>query len=70
MQDDAVAFWGFVCFMSRMERNFLRDQSGMRSQLLTLNHLVQLMDPQLYLHLQSADSTNFFFFFSNVACLV
>ncbi|PWY80923.1 RabGAP/TBC [Aspergillus sclerotioniger CBS 115572] len=63
MQDDAVAFWAFVGFMDRMERNFLRDQSGMRSQLLTLDHLVQLMDPQLYLHLQSADSTNFFFFF-------
>ena len=45
------------------ERNFLRDQSGMRAQLLTLDHLVQLMDPKLYLHLQSADSTNFFFFF-------
>ncbi|KAL4803289.1 rab-GTPase-TBC domain-containing protein [Aspergillus unguis] len=63
MQDDAVAFWAFVGFMNRMERNFLRDQSGMRAQLLTLDHLVQLMDPQLYLHLQSADSTNFFFFF-------
>ncbi|KAJ5180184.1 hypothetical protein N7492_003394 [Penicillium capsulatum] len=63
MQDDAIAFWGFVGFMDRMERNFLRDQSGMRSQLLALDHLVQLMDPQLYLHLQSADSTNFFFFF-------
>ncbi|KAI9841934.1 MAG: GTPase activating protein [Thelocarpon superellum] len=63
MQDDAVAFWGFVGFMHRMERNFLRDQSGMRSQLLTLDHLVQLLDPALYLHLQSADSTNFFFFF-------
>ena len=82
MQDDAVAFWGFVGFMERMvfsaipeacfenitdqnqqERNFLRDQSGMRAQLLTLDHLVQLMDPQLYMHLQSADSTNFFFFF-------
>lgn len=35
----------------------------MRAQLLTLDHLLQLMDPQLYLHLQSADSTNFFFFF-------
>lgn len=63
MQDDAVAFWAFVGFMDRMERNFLRDQSGMREQLLTLDQLVQLMDPQLYLHLQSADSTNFFFFF-------
>ncbi|KAF2744501.1 putative GTPase activating protein [Sporormia fimetaria CBS 119925] len=63
MQDDAVAFWAFVNFMERMQRNFLRDQSGMRHQLLTLDHLVQLMDPKLYLHLQSADSTNFFFFF-------
>jgi len=63
MQDDAVAFWGFVEFMGRMERNFLRDQSGMRTQLLTLDHLVQLMDPKLYLHLQKCDSTNFFFFF-------
>jgi hypothetical protein len=35
----------------------------MRAQLLTLDQLVQLMDPKLYLHLQSADSTNFFFFF-------
>ena len=35
----------------------------MRTQLLTLDHLVQFMDPALYLHLQSAESTNFFFFF-------
>ncbi|KAF1353122.1 rab-GTPase-TBC domain-containing protein [Delphinella strobiligena] len=63
MQDDAVAFWGFVGFMDRMERNFLRDQSGMRLQLLTLDHIVQLLDPTLYLHLQKVDSTNFFFFF-------
>lgn len=63
MQDDAVAFWAFVGFMRRMSRNFVRDQSGMRAQLTTLDQLVQLLDPKLYLHLQSADSTNFFFFF-------
>lgn len=63
VQDDAVAFWGFVGFMERMERNFLRNQSGMRMQLTTLDHLVQIMDPKLYIHLQSAESTNFFFFF-------
>ncbi|KAK3359221.1 GTPase-activating protein GYP7 [Lasiosphaeria hispida] len=63
LQDDAMAFWAFQHFMERMERNFLRDQSGMRTQLLTLDHLVQFMDPKLYAHLQSADSTNFFFFF-------
>lgn len=63
VQDDAIAFWCFQHFMERMERNFLRDQSGMRAQLLALDHLVQFMDPKLYAHLQSADSTNFFFFF-------
>jgi len=62
-QDDAVAFWAFVGFMERMERNFLRDQSGMRLQLMTLDHLCQLLDPKLYEHLQRLDSTNFFFFF-------
>jgi len=63
LQDDALAFWAFQRFMERMERNFLRDQSGMRSQLRSLDHLMQFMDPKLYAHLQSADSTNFFFFF-------
>ncbi|KAG6039982.1 hypothetical protein E4U41_001743 [Claviceps citrina] len=63
IQDDAVAFWGFQKFMERMERNFLRDQSGMRHQLLTLDHLVNFMDPKLWDHLQATDSTNFFFFF-------
>lgn len=62
-QDDALAFWAFVCFMRRMNRNFVRSQSGMRAQLATLDQMVQILDPKLYLHLQSADSTNFFFFF-------
>ncbi|KAI5305294.1 hypothetical protein KEM56_004796 [Ascosphaera pollenicola] len=62
-QDGSIAFWAFVGFMKRMQGNFLRDQSGMRNQLLTLNQLVQLLDPELYLHLESADSSNFFFFF-------
>lgn len=62
-QDDAISFWAFCHFMNRMERNFLRDQSGMRQQLLTLDQLVQLMLPDLYKHLEKADSTNFFFFF-------
>ena len=62
-QDDALAFWAFVSFMQRMSRNFVRSQSGMRSQLSTLDKLVQLLDPKLYQHLEKADSTNFFFFF-------
>ncbi len=63
VQDDAIAFWAFQKFMERMERNFLLDQSGMRAQLLALDRLVHFMDPELYAHLQAADSTNFFFFF-------
>ena len=63
MQDDAIGFWAFVGFMNRMERNFLRDQSGMRTQLLTLDALVKFMLPKLYAHLERANSTNFFFFF-------
>ncbi|EXJ86502.1 hypothetical protein A1O3_03453 [Capronia epimyces CBS 606.96] len=62
-QDDAVAFWAFVAFMRRMSRNFVRSQVGMRAQLSTLDQLVQILDPKLYVHLQAADSTNFFFFF-------
>ena len=63
LQDDALAFWAFAGFMERMARNFVRDQSGMRAQLTSLDNLVQILDPKLYLHLQKADSTNFFFFF-------
>ena len=63
IQDDAIAFWAFQHFMERMERNFLRDQSGMRTQLTTLDQLVHFMDPKLWEHLEKADSTNFFFFF-------
>ncbi|KAK9451899.1 rab-GTPase-TBC domain-containing protein [Limtongia smithiae] len=63
IQDDAVAFWAFVGYMNRMERNFLRDQAGMHRQLLALDNLVQLMEPELYSHLERADSTNFFFVF-------
>ena len=62
-QDDAIAFWGFVGFMKRMERNFLRDQSGMRLQLVTLDELCAVLDPVLYAHLLKLDSTNLFFFF-------
>lgn len=62
-QDDAVAFCAFCQFMTRMERNFLRDQGGMRQQMLTLDQLIQLMDPELSEHLNRADSINFFFFF-------
>lgn len=62
-QDEVLAFWCFVKFMDRMERNFLRDQSGIRDQMLTLSELTTMMLPQLSEHLQKCDSSNLFFCF-------
>lgn len=61
--DEALAFWCFVNFMDRMERNFLRDQSGIRDQMITLTELCQLLLPKLSEHLNKCDSSNLFFCF-------
>lgn len=62
-QDESLTFWAFTNFMKRMERNFLRDQSGMKKQMLTLNELVQFMLPDLFKHLDKCESTDLYFFF-------
>lgn len=62
-EDDAIAFWCFEGLMQRMERNFLRDQTGMRTQLTQLTELTHFMLPRLYAHLEQCESLNFFFFF-------
>lgn len=62
-EDEPMAFWAFCRFMDRMERNFVRDLSGMKTQMLTLTELVQFMLPDLYVHLEKCDSSNLFFFF-------
>lgn len=63
LQDESLSFWAFTHFMERMERNFVRDQSGMKKQMLTLNQLVQFMLPDLFKHLDKCESTDLFFFF-------
>lgn len=63
VRDEALTFWCFVHFMERMERNFLRDQSGIRDQMYTLSELCQLMLPKLSDHLNKCDSSNLFFCF-------
>lgn len=63
IRDETIVFWSFVKFMDRMERNFVRDQSGMRLQMKTLNELTQFMLPEFYLHLEKCESNNLFFFF-------
>ncbi|KAI5959930.1 GYP7 [Candida pseudojiufengensis] len=62
-QDEVLTFWAFSNFMIRMERNFLRDQSGMKKQMNTLNKLLQFTLPNLYKHLESCQSNDLFFFF-------
>ncbi|KAI8981649.1 rab-GTPase-TBC domain-containing protein [Mycotypha africana] len=63
IRDEALSFWAFAGFMDRMKSNFYKDQSGMHKQLLTMDLLLQFMDPSLYKHLQKTDSVNFFFCF-------
>ncbi|KAL3229263.1 GTPase-activating protein GYP7 [Nakaseomyces bracarensis] len=63
VRDESLTFWCFVNFMERMERNFLRDQSGIRDQMLALTDLCQLMLPQLSAHLTKCDSSDLFFCF-------
>lgn len=61
--NEADAFWGLVGVMQMMESNFLRDQSGMKRQLSTLQRLIGVMDPELYAHLDRTGSLNLFFVF-------
>lgn len=61
--DDGIAFWCFTGLMARMERNFLRDQTGMRLQLMQLTELTHFMLPKLYAHLEKCESLDFFFFY-------
>ncbi|KZP20758.1 RabGAP/TBC [Athelia psychrophila] len=61
--DEELTFWCFVEIMNRMKQNFLRDQSGMKKQLLTLQQLIAVMDPELYRHLEKTDGLNLFFCF-------
>ncbi|KAI1795823.1 RabGAP/TBC [Ganoderma leucocontextum] len=61
--DEEMTFWCFVEMMNRMKHNFLRDQSGMKKQLSTLQQLISVMDPELYRHLEKTDGLNLFFCF-------
>lgn len=69
--DEVMTFWCFASVMERMvsplasidrraddgsqKQNFLRDQSGMKKQLATLQQLLAVMDPVLYRHLGTLD---------------
>lgn len=63
IKEETLVFWAFAKFMERMERNFVRDQSGMKKQMSDLNKLLQFMLPKLFIHLEHCESTDLFFFF-------
>lgn len=58
IMDRMVRSFGYNChhhfnrlFLDLQKQNFLRDQSGMKKQLSTLQQLIGVMDPELYRHL-------------------
>ncbi|KAG9318717.1 hypothetical protein JVU11DRAFT_815 [Chiua virens] len=61
--EEELTFWCFVEVMNRMGQNFLRDQSGMKKQLSTLQELICVMDPELYRHFEKTEGLNLFFCF-------
>ncbi|KAF8959030.1 RabGAP/TBC [Flammula alnicola] len=61
--NEETTFWCFVEVMNRMKQNFQRDQSGMKKQLSTLQQLIEVMDPELFRHLEKTDALNLFFCF-------
>ncbi|KAG8217751.1 hypothetical protein J3R82DRAFT_5912 [Butyriboletus roseoflavus] len=61
--EEELIFWCFVEVMNRMGQNFLRDQSGMKKQLSTLQELISVMDPELYRHFEKTEGLNLFFCF-------
>lgn len=50
----------FVALMDKRECNFHTDQRGMHSQLLSLEKLLRLLDPQLWTCFKKLESLNFF----------
>ncbi|MEW5299530.1 MAG: hypothetical protein WDW36_002538 [Sanguina aurantia] len=60
MRDEAEAFMCFASLMDKMGANFDEDQQGMHRQLGALRKLLQLLDPQLYAHLETHECLSLF----------
>lgn len=57
---ESEAFWCFSALMDKRESNFHTDQRGMHSQLLALEKMLRLLDPQLFECFERLDALNFF----------
>ncbi|XP_033104782.1 TBC1 domain family member 15-like [Anneissia japonica] len=65
MDDEVDAFWCFSGFMDQpgMMSNFDLDQAGMKKQLIQLSTLLQFLDPDLFVYLDSKECSNMYFCF-------
>lgn len=58
------AFWCFECLLSRIRQNFLVEGPvGVMARLEALRSVVEVVDPELMLHLSNLDADNFIFAF-------
>ncbi|XP_028304809.1 TBC1 domain family member 15 isoform X3 [Gouania willdenowi] len=63
MENEADAFWCFVCFMDHMHQNFEEKMQGMKTQLKQLSMLLRLLDLKFLNYLESQDSGVLYFCF-------
>uniref|UniRef100_A0A8C9U6H6 TBC1 domain family member 15 n=1 Tax=Scleropages formosus TaxID=113540 RepID=A0A8C9U6H6_SCLFO len=63
MENEVDTFWCFVSFMDQMHQNFEEQMQGMKTQLIQLGTLLQLLDLSFWNYLESQDSGYLYFCF-------
>ncbi|KAJ5077748.1 rabgap/tbc domain-containing protein [Anaeramoeba ignava] len=64
MQNEEDSFWCFVGLMKRVETYFLKNQPGLREDMLILRSLLKLLDPEIYnIFVSDRRSSEFIFCF-------
>ncbi|KAJ8008842.1 hypothetical protein DPEC_G00082650 [Dallia pectoralis] len=63
MENEVDAFWCFVSFMDQMHQNFEEQMQGMKTQLIQLSTLIQLLDLSFWSYLGNQDSGHLYFCF-------
>lgn len=69
MEDDVLAFWCFVGFMSKARHNFRLDEVGIRRQLSMVSKIIKFKDNRLYQHLENLEAQDCFFVYRMVVVL-
>ncbi|CAH2080251.1 unnamed protein product [Thlaspi arvense] len=69
IEDDVLAFWCFVGFMSKARHNFRLDEVGIRRQLSIVSRIIKVKDIRLYRHLENLEAADCFFVYRMVVVL-